>query len=579
MAKLDRVVSVKGLIPALDRRQVADPFVMDGENFLVDAEGPYSAFGGELLVNKPMGEFLGCQTFHVENNTVVATKSAFMVFDTTSLRFYPIFTFTALTDNWVWSMAKVGGSYYFAHKGANLIAYNPLTLTWTNITTNVPTSPRAVTQAGGRLIVLGIDAVGWSAIDVGTDLATSTATGAGQQSLSIIGSGDGLRVLETNDGFITYTKSGLMKSELVDAVNPFRHYRLITENHPLSPYAISYVGTRTHVYVTTTGFYSTKGSEPEIWQPVISEHFARNLLPYIDLEDTRRIKLTFMEDINQIFISLSSGSFPDYYTEAYVLYIPSNQFGKFNRRHTALGHFALASDPDRGFIYGYVDEAGYVFKFSTAPIIETIIEEISGNYMYRAPVEIPCWEINGVVQANSFAKIACVDESVFNNVSNYYATTDFVTIANIQRQFGSIDSYIDVGLFHIEDVQYEDFLINVSDVTVGMGELPFGSNVIDLMTSLSPDEDWMVMAGGVDWGIGVVADVIYDVDAVGSVDGYDQWKDEIETLIAVNTIGRMTQYAANVNGKYGILKFRAQDYGKSFHLKLLGVTASLTGRL
>ena len=37
--------NIEGLYPALDRKKLAKPYVVDGKNFIVDLDGPKSAFG------------------------------------------------------------------------------------------------------------------------------------------------------------------------------------------------------------------------------------------------------------------------------------------------------------------------------------------------------------------------------------------------------------------------------------------------------------------------------------------------------------------------------------------------------
>ena len=138
----------KGILPALDRRQPIDKFVLDGQNFLVDAEGPFSAFGSEFVSYAHFRNPENDRTFRVGNDIFLFTESAVLRFDTNSELYYPVFVFPVNNTNFPWSQATVGGVHYFAKKGSNVFSYNPLTIAWTNIITNVITTPHAVTASG-----------------------------------------------------------------------------------------------------------------------------------------------------------------------------------------------------------------------------------------------------------------------------------------------------------------------------------------------------------------------------------------------------------------------------------------------
>ena len=55
MAQLATVQNFKGLLPPLDRRRVNEPYCVEGMNFVMSVDGPYSGLGrtfiGYLTIN------------------------------------------------------------------------------------------------------------------------------------------------------------------------------------------------------------------------------------------------------------------------------------------------------------------------------------------------------------------------------------------------------------------------------------------------------------------------------------------------------------------------------------------------
>ena len=66
---------IRGLLSALDRRQPVDKFVLDGQNFLVDAEGPFAAFSSELITAAQIRNPENADTFRVGDEIFLFTRS------------------------------------------------------------------------------------------------------------------------------------------------------------------------------------------------------------------------------------------------------------------------------------------------------------------------------------------------------------------------------------------------------------------------------------------------------------------------------------------------------------------------
>lgn len=624
---------IKGVIPALDRRQPVDKFVLTGRNFLVDAEGPFAAFSSELITVSQIRNPEAAETFRVGNEIFLFTADAVLQFDANSELYYPIFTFPLNNTAFPWSQATVGGVHYFVKQNSNIFRYNPFTDTWTTVTAGVITTPHAVTRAGGRLVVLGVNDVQWSAIDDGTDLATDIEKGIGIQSLAIVGGGNPLAVLPTFDGFITYTSTGSMKSELVDAINPFRHFPLTGDAGliPISPYTVIEVANNEHVFLSKVGFHITTGKVPEPFQALMSEFFRRQILPLFDLTNPTLIRLTFNTDRQWFIVSLAESEQAFNYTIAYVLYLPRDEWGLFNRSHVGFGELLLNVGPFGGFNFGFFCASGCLHRFIDFPHIQAHPDGEAGVKLptnfhhFHENFTPPARSEDGVIIFTSLVQLETFDETVFtvigtdlyefteinsfpspatpDDISQDSTLTSFINDLSMQssllemgwRQvtpnFVSIDSFIDVGLFRVntQEDKVDEFSL-VTDVIIGMLDSPTGQVLEDWLT-FTPgiEEDWLNDdLVNEDWGVGIFSGTVYTASIIGSLDGYVQYQDQFSILEERTdivddeldeTTGRARYFTSYNNGTYHIIRIEALQLDESFHLKTIDITPVSAGRV
>lgn len=584
----------KGLVPALDRKQVGDAFIADGKNFLIDAEGPYSGFGNIWATYELLKNITNIATFRVGNDIFLFTENSILRYDDTAQKYIPVFVFTTIfSDIAPWTGALVGGKYYFSRSGVNILQYDPTLDTWKEITTDVPTGPVSVTSAAGRLIILASSDVAWSALDNGEDLAISTVTGAGRQSLAIIGGGAPLKVLKTNDGYISYTNAGLMKSEFIDSLNPFRHYPLsITEGSiqsediPIDAFNVIEIDTGRHIIVSETGFRITSGSKPQEWDPLFSEFLRRQLFTQFDLTSKEHITSLHYNSARKLLLfSVSDNQVEHLFNKAYVKYIPVDEWGLFNNEHTAFGEFALTVGNTKAFNFGYIDSSGASHKFDEFPQQE--IEPPFKNLFYvHSSYSFPARQENGRVAFPSVLNIRALDKSLFPARSGLY---DQITKETYGGNFGSVDSFIDVATFRYLDEQHTDRVAFVNLVSIGMTESPTQQMFIDwLQPAVDVFEDWG--AGSVetliDWGSGVFSGVVYSAELLGTLDGYNVFENQQEVLTPIdpaplvsNTVTRTKFFDAYLSGIYFITRINALNDGESFHLKFMELSGNLGGRI
>lgn len=600
-----KVNQIKGLVPALDRKQVGAPFVVDGRNFLVDAEGPHSAFGSQFLTYDRLVDSAFSQSLKLTNTlSVVFVSNAVLKYDVISQKYYSIFNFTPPTeDPYPWSHALVGGVHYFARHGMKLLQYFPLSETWNeldeNNTPGLAPDIYAITAVSGRLIIAADGLVQWSAIDNGANVVTSTATGAGAQSLAIVNNGRPLGIKATATGFTTYTTEGIMRSELIQSINPFRHDTLSVEHAPLSPWCITEIAKNAVVFLDRTGLYRTNGQAIEPWQSLMSEYFNLHILQNYDisLPDNSQIKLSYINEKQWFIISVSTTGQEGVYSWAYVLYLPRDEWGIFNAQHTTFGAFILTEGPEIGFNVGYVTPEGYVSLFIESPIKES--QESLPDYRFvQLDLEYPSCSEAGVICAAVEINITNYDKSIYT-LSGLYDAHPIITAGSpdtitadgdevgsvVPRDFRSIDSYANIGIFRFDDQQNPDRFSYMSALAVGMKK---GAGEEDFEDWNLPErsdifEDWNVLEGQEDWGSGILDTVQYSLAVQGTTDGYIQYEDQLEVPEEISATTEETVYSRYFTcynmGIYHIINISAQLDGESFHIKYLEPALAPGGRI
>lgn len=613
---------IKGLIPLLDRKKVGEPFVCEGKNFLVDTNGPLSGFGKTQMKFRAFEDPEYIQSFEVAGASFIFIDNAVLKYDTDNQEFVPVLTFTPIGVIWPWTHAAVAGNHYFAKKGANLIEYNPTTDVWTEKTGgDVPTDIYAVTQSGGRLIILSRYWVNCSAIDE-FDLAISSVTGASAQQLAIIGNGEPLGLQQTHDGFIVYTEDGLLKADLVVSLNPFRYYVLSTdpEHRVVNPFCITQVTNRQHIFLTANGLFTTQGKLPEPWQPLMSEYFHTEILPALDLTDNNVvIRLTYAERRSWFIVSIAEGGQAALFTKAFVLYVPSDEWGVLNQVHAGFVNVDLTSGPAQGFQFAMVDSTGKLFRFSdTAQDAEWPLEnELSTwQYVYKGKPVYPARNELGVIRFPTIAHCRMIDESAMIDPGVYnleslveraiapvdqtaveqdaeagatyvFKTTAKGSSAIVQTQHAleaktllPLDSEITVGPFRMTDQKNVDLFSAVFNMSVQMLDSSIADTFEDWLLDydVEVEIDWATASGDEDWGYSGGGTTDYEAELISTIDAYNVYEDMQKLPTLISQEGRTRLYDCDNNGIYHLAKFTADEAGESFHLKFLELSAINAGR-
>ena len=488
---------IKGLLPALEPKQLDQPFIVNGRNFILDFKGPKSYFYSKIITYEKIINPGHIQTFRIEDEIVIFVSGAVVKFDYDSQRYYPILTFTDSDEDWPWSMAEVGSKYYFAKKGIQnddeedcILEYNPNTYSWALLTSGVPTGPVAVTQSQGRLIVLGRDYYAWSSLDIGSDLTDSITTGAGRQGLSIINAkGYPIGVLEVIDGFIVYTERGCVKGEFSQGASPFRHIPISRDYSPLGPFCLVSTEDRENIILDAKGLFKSNGGRFEAYQPIFSEFLAHEYIPNnYDINNVGAlIRMHYDPTIKFLILSLAQREVDPLYTKAYVLYTPRQEWGSFDRNHYGWGQVHLTDGPLKGFNFGYWCKNGYFHR-----ILEDVFNEDDPDfrdyYFYQKHVDIPARKQDDNWIFSSLINMTSVNESTFSNTGSglyrysiemhFLDPQNFLTIEDFMEARGADPTFEDYNTI-TDDTDDQDWnsLGSSDDYQPGESHYRFSSSI------------------------------------------------------------------------------------------------------
>jgi len=384
MARLP-VKSVDGLVLALDPKKLEQVITLEGKNFLLDADGPRSAFGTDgtyrRLFNSEFVESfkLGTEQFYfAHTSTDSASTCGVYKMDWASRQWIYQFEManiytSRLRKHHPWSYAFVGGIHYVNHLAFGLWAYDATTLVWTAVTATAQSGFGSalpiygVTASAGRLCYLVQGFAWWSDIDDGTATTPNTVTGAGFQNLALIGSPvedyEYKGIFYVADGFLTVLDSGVMKSTVISSINPFRHDPLKSAHVPFNQNCVVRIDSKTLIFFTRTGLYATDGSEFSVWQPLMSEYLKESYIPTLSLNDIGQVQLHYDEYRQWFFLSLAQTRTVNLYAKAFALYLPRDQWGSFDKVHR--GFVSIDEYGDNSKIsLGYVANDGKLNMFS-----------------------------------------------------------------------------------------------------------------------------------------------------------------------------------------------------------------------
>jgi len=331
------VNAIRDWTPLVDAKQVASVHVLRGENFLITERGVRSAFASAQITCGDYATLLSSSAFNFQAFKVGSRW--FLFCDAGVYEYIPSSnTYTMLyafpTPCWrafKWTMAYVGKHHYFAHESVGCVRYSTELDVWEFVSSKFV----CVTAAQNRLVAITKTAFMWSAVDDGINFDPSLITGAGAQSLlvlGVVGVLDVLGVETTATGVYTFTTQGVLYSRYQQGGVIFNHMALTTQTYPLNSFALVNEESLGLVVLSANGFYTFKDGGTQAWQPVMSLYFRRYVLP--NTHDAGAVRLFWSHETQLLYMSYGyTGDL--HYTKAFVLSVAVDQWGHFDKKHKA----------------------------------------------------------------------------------------------------------------------------------------------------------------------------------------------------------------------------------------------------
>lgn len=668
------IKAIKGLLPAFDARQPADPFIMDGRNFVLDTKGVKSSFSNKILSYSQLYTPACSATVRFGTTVFYCTFGAIMLYDNVTNQWYSVYTFADDGSQWPWSSATCGHAYYFCRKGVGVIEYVPSTNTWMLIDpTQLPADPRAITQAYGHLICVGQYYTAWSAQDDGTNWIATLSSSAGAQGHTIIsGNANGITAKQTNSGFLVYTDSGAYEGQLSFSGAPFRFIPYNRAFAPINPFCFADIDDTTHVVLDVKGMFKVivDGLSPYMdagqstnntpFDPEFNQYLTETLLPSKDLSIQTSIRMFYDKTNKSLYLSIADDSNPTLYTMAFVNYTPRGEWGRFDYSHYFVGEVQLTQGASKGDVVGFCDSKGYFRRFISDVFAESwpaLPDYYNWAPMFEVPVRIqttqntassnstvtifgslarctdyseavlftltgglytlttteaiepiltgaPVPEVAVLISVSVFDWNTSTDPSEdWNTIPDGTADEDYSTgslgyVFGSQGNFSSgnytqtpvfysavtapLNSYVIVGLLHMQEEQYDDELAMVTNIMVGVDNNPGGAIFDDYATdnNFGSDiiEDFATENTSEDYGIAAVNVSSFNLTINGFLDdGTTVFETEVPTLEELAASAQY--YTCTTNGIYHNVELSATSVGQTFHLKLLDMSGIYTGRL
>lgn len=434
MAKLT-IPSIEGAFPAIDRKKIAKPFVMDGSNYLVDLDGPKSAFGWQ----KPHERFLPSQlmqSFSIGTTIFYfgrPTDETYLQISQVSWpdkQILPVGRFISadLTRprlNLPWTHALVGTYHFFANRTWGVLRYDTLADNWEDVTATIGlTNVFFIAESGGRLCTLSQSFATWSAIDDGMDNVPSLATGAGAQGLSLVGTleqdSDYLGIQKVSRGFLSFTTKGVMRSELIDSINPFRHLPGETKYTPLTPWCITKITDTDVIMLTRFGlFTSADGVQFQEFQPLQNEYFKLVEIPPLLSLSNGFIALHYSRSRDELYVSFAQSQSVSQYTKAWVLYIKRDSWGQMNHVHKGFVFLDIDAIGIK-FQQAFIDSTGTPAYLNDASISQSLEQpDTVAHYVQKTLQYVP-HQIEGVNVMSTTARMGGFSIVPYPEIARFY---------------------------------------------------------------------------------------------------------------------------------------------------------------
>lgn len=517
----------QGLLPAFDARQVDQPHLIDARNVFPQAAGARSYFGSKLLSTdliSTINDATHTDSFKVDDTVFYFDPDGVHHWNKTTSTFdkdFDISTEWSATEAKSWSTAFVANKYFFCNPnlGQRLIQYDTISQTWSYyLNSDLPPNIRAITQAIGRLIILGEDLYGWSSQDEPNDLDYTGNSGAGRQGLSKIG-GKGIFIDEYGEGVLVYTTNGVMNAtDIGNATLVFRHDIFDEEVKILNSFSHIDIDDAVQVIMTSRGLFVTSGETFNEFRPAFNQFLIEQIFPNFGTDLDTRLHYCPLE--KAIYFSIRTIKGVELYDQCYVLSEALEQWGSFDRDHYQLL---------------FIDN------------VNAAIESCTGYI-----------DINGML-------------------SPFTKDLSYEIYENSMIQIRHLESFARVGPFRFRDQRESTRLVEVDKLTVGTA--PQAGTTIEADWNLESGEvDWNVVDGEEDWGVDIQNFEVFSIKVIGTLDGETTYTETIPELIEDTPAANFYSVYPHANGIYHVIEIFTENVNDSFQLRTMeldGISAGL----
>lgn len=591
-----QVLNLKDLqswVPAYDARRLDKVSVMGGQNFAHGVNGPGSAFGSVfsdynnwLVGAGKITELLVGDTYFY------GTIAGIFRMNKDNRQLEPIIEITVLEEArfWPWTVAEVGGLYYFSQFNIGLWQYDPLSNTVQKITTPFGDNIRGIGASYNRLIALGDRIYGWSSTDDGTDFNPSLLTGAGAQ-VFLVGT-EGFRIDATDDGFIVATNLGVMKATTVSAEYVWQHSVHSKNIRIFSPNAGANIPDVGIVYLDTLGFHIiAPGSVPADFQQDMGSFLKDGVIKEMDESKHGCLQVYFSRAANSLFVATAVNDREGRYSQTFQWDKLSNKWGSFDDSH--FGMLETFFSVTNKFTCGFMGVDRYIHVFAGSPYIEALPAGgfCLADFLLRDPVEVPMLNLvtptettgrfpgNLINLAISEIHTADTDPTLRLDRIGALLTNPFNPSTPYYLPQIGLNSQVDIGPFRFVNQLDSDGTSAISQLVLGLSRgtgfiLNENLNTEAGTENLNTDADEIDTLGTL-----YISDN-FNSELITSDDGMtDDPLQGPELLLFSELIGSSLQlFPFGFSGVFHKLRLSATSAGQNYSVKTIDISGQPTGR-
>lgn len=578
-------VDIKGLTPAVEPAKSQEIFALDGRNFVFDSKGPKSYFGNRLLLAEPFQRPEQVQSIRLKLNigdiVFHFTADGVFQFDQATKSMRIIYgDFNTAGSEYRWTSAYLNRLVYFAHPSVGMLVYNPQTrlcVPAVTIGNAVPEGIIAVTENNGRIIAMTSENFHYSAQSNGLDYSPRLGI-AGFQLISDQVSGTPIMVSSYENGCLTWTSGGVMRSEFRGDSAVYRHKGISTQYRPINSFCLARVNDDQVVILDERGLFQSAGDSVEPYNPVFNEFFIQYVKDNrLDLANYARLEWDEFDKL--LYLSISLSQYGELYDFAFVLYPDLDKWGFFDEEHYGITPIEIDSGSREGSYHGYVDASGFQRYFLPQASREQAITEaqdydISDFHGGFVQPELNIDLEASATLASTMSEITTVVESTRPN--GYYLGDALTEITPLLE---GLNSRLVIGFY---DLSPEGSVDDLTEITA-----------IQLMSPVEDNTGQGFSGFNLDPGVGDplpsdVGTVIpkefndqsyvnFGLRVLSTIDGSNSFNTADPDLVSYDKNVRF--FACHTVGLLHALEFTADEIGDTFHPSVVSLTAVYAGKL